>query len=142
MVLRSGKVRKAKVMCRRAARRPRVAGGPSGRGPLPTAQSASQTLGGLTWHLVRKFFLLSFSMQKGAGKVQRVSTSEFCGLIACLVPALEFTCNSSGKTFVMFLGGGVHFRKVLSPAVSLNSEGRKTFLKSGVHVKSELNLGY
>lgn len=81
-------------------------------------------------------------MQKGAGKVERVSTSEFCGLIACLVPTLEFTCNSSGKTFVMFFWGGIHFRKVLSLAVSLNSESRKTFLKSGVHIKSELNLDY
>lgn len=81
-------------------------------------------------------------MQERAGKMERVSTSEFCGLIACLVPALEFTCNSSGKTFIMFWEEEFISERYSGLAVSLNGESRETFLKSGVRIKSELNLGY
>lgn len=35
------------------------------------------------------FSFLTFSMQKETRKVQRVGTSDFCSLVACLILALE-----------------------------------------------------
>lgn len=65
--------------------------GGDGKGPQPSAQDASQ-VPGLSGHLVGNFpFLTTFAMQKGTGTVERVSTADFCSLIACLILALEYS---------------------------------------------------
>lgn len=102
---------------------------------------------GLTWRLVRKFFLFCFfhaERNRKGGK----STSDFCRLIACwswlLSRAGWFTCNSSWKTHLLCFWRrsslqkrtlnlgliGIEVNKQLT-----NNESRKRFFKSRVHVK-------
>lgn len=119
MVRTSGKVRKAESNV--PGRCAEAAWGPAGEGPPPTAGRLASA--GAPLASVRKFFLLSSSMQKGAGGMERASTSEFCGLIAGLVLVLEVTCNSSGKTCVMSLRRS-SFPKGTPSAVSLVKAGR------------------
>lgn len=149
MVLRSGKVRKAEVMCHSSAGRRRGLHrlGWVGAGPLPITEDASQVWGLLgVWSGNFSFF--AFSMQRGTGKGERVSTSDFCRLIACwswlLSRAGWFTCNSSWKTHLLRFWRrsslqkrtlnlgliGIEINKRLT-----NNESRKRFFKSRVHVK-------
>lgn len=147
MVLTSGKVRKAEVMCCSSAGRPRGLGcGAGPAGALPSVPGASQVRGSFGISSGQEMFLfLFFPRQKGTGKSQHIRF-------------LQPNCTSDPGSWVVLAGLHVirlkntfltfleeEFTSEKDPEFGLigmkinkwlrNNESRKKFVKSRVHMK-------